>query len=82
MSPASSIKRYADKWRAEQEPQSESLMRTVGKQGCTRSQGEGYSVVFAREGRDMRCFGYNRHAGNAGDAEGVQIGDFSRDPGM
>ena len=29
----------------------------------------------------MRHFGYNRHAGNAGDAEGVQIVDFSRDPG-
>ena len=65
----------------QQEPQSESLMRTVGKQECTRSQGKEYSVVFAGQGRDMRFFGYNRHAGNAGDAEGVQIGDFSWGPG-
>ena len=46
MSPASSIKRYADKWRAEQEPQSESLMRTEG--------------VLVPKGRDIPLFSPER----------------------
>ena len=83
MSPASSIKRYADKWRAEQDHRVSHSCARLASKGVLVPKGRDIPpVVFAREeGRDMRCFGYNRHAGNAGDAEGVQIGDFSRDPG-